>query len=271
MNTYFTLRSRRIRLSVTFLIFASLFTTQRSYAQENFSPAIEDNSFYIEEAYNQEPGVVQHIFTSEHLFENPHATNFTFTQEVPIYGLTNQLSYTVAYPTVANGTTVLYANYRYQLLYKHDWASVSPRISLYLPVNSVTGNLGRMSAQINIPVSKRLSNHFVTHVNFGATFDRCEWDHGNPISTSWTLGGSMIWLSSENTNFLFETMAIVNPTHGEENMYIVSPGTRFALNFGKTQVVPGIGFPMELSNAQWILGVFFYFSVELPYWTAEEQ
>jgi len=29
-------------------------------------PAIEDNSFLIEEAYNQDPRVVQHIFTYAH-------------------------------------------------------------------------------------------------------------------------------------------------------------------------------------------------------------
>ena len=31
-------------------------------ASEPLAKGIQDNSFFIEEAYNQEPGVVQHIF-----------------------------------------------------------------------------------------------------------------------------------------------------------------------------------------------------------------
>src|SRR4029434_1297317 len=32
------------------------------FASEPLAKGIQDNSFFIEEAYNQEPGVVQHIF-----------------------------------------------------------------------------------------------------------------------------------------------------------------------------------------------------------------
>lgn len=40
---------------------------------QNYSKAIEDNSFFIEEAYNQESRVVQHIFNGYYFisFEHP--------------------------------------------------------------------------------------------------------------------------------------------------------------------------------------------------------
>ena len=65
-------------------------------AQESGEPEpIADNSFLIEEAYNQEAGVVQHINT----FVRPDgggAWAYSFTQEWPLRGMRNQLSYTRA-------------------------------------------------------------------------------------------------------------------------------------------------------------------------------
>ena len=55
---------------------------------------IADNSFLIEEAYNQEAGVVQHVST----FSRPEgggAWDYAFTQEWPLGGMRHQLSYTV--------------------------------------------------------------------------------------------------------------------------------------------------------------------------------
>jgi len=65
-------------------------------AQKEPIEVIEDNSFLIEEAYNQEPGVVQHIFQSVYS-SGPRQRGwaFAFTQEWPIYGQDHQFSYTV--------------------------------------------------------------------------------------------------------------------------------------------------------------------------------
>ena len=49
------------------------------------SSRIEDNSFLIEEAYNQEPGVLHHIST----FQRSSLTGrwlFTYTEEWPVFG-----------------------------------------------------------------------------------------------------------------------------------------------------------------------------------------
>src|SRR6185437_8242001 len=63
---------------------ALLLSTAPLTAQE--PGPIADNSFLIEEAYNQEAGVVQHIST----FSRPNgggAWDYTFTQEWPFRGM----------------------------------------------------------------------------------------------------------------------------------------------------------------------------------------
>src|SRR5690242_7166244 len=64
------------------------------------APGIQDNSFLIEEAYNQDAGVVQHI----NLFRKDPRTGewaASYTEEWPIGGVTHQLSYTVNYLRVS--------------------------------------------------------------------------------------------------------------------------------------------------------------------------
>ncbi|MCU1245270.1 MAG: hypothetical protein JWN02_1180, partial [Acidobacteria bacterium] len=56
---------------------------------------IQDNSFLIEEAYNQDPGVVQHIQTFARATRGDGWV-YTFTQEWPAPSLKHQLSYTLA-------------------------------------------------------------------------------------------------------------------------------------------------------------------------------
>jgi hypothetical protein len=47
---------------------------------------IEDNSFLIEEAYNQEPGVVQHSFSMAYNGDSRRrGWSFNFTQEWPVF------------------------------------------------------------------------------------------------------------------------------------------------------------------------------------------
>ena len=100
------------------------------------SAHIADNSFLIEEAYNQESGVVQHIST----FSRPDgggAWDFGFTQEWPFRGMRHQLSYTVpVLQADGSGTGVgdILLNYRYQLVGDGEIPlHVAPRLSLILP------------------------------------------------------------------------------------------------------------------------------------------
>ncbi len=58
-------------------------------------PDIADNSFFIEEAYNQEPGVVQHLVTL--LAAGPAGKDLflSITQEWPFRSQRHQVSYAV--------------------------------------------------------------------------------------------------------------------------------------------------------------------------------
>src|SRR3954463_2736435 len=81
---------------------------------------IQDNSFLVEEAYNQEFGVVQHIQSWQRNWpDGDWVWVYTFTQEWPVDpGARNQLSYTipVVHPDDASGTGIgdVLLNYRYQ-------------------------------------------------------------------------------------------------------------------------------------------------------------
>src|SRR5262244_3315281 len=86
------------------------------------SPGIEDNSFLVEEAYNQEFGVVQHIQNFQRYW-NSKDWIYTFTQEWPVDASPrHQLSYTLAaihsgdQPASGLGFGDVILNYRYQVL-----------------------------------------------------------------------------------------------------------------------------------------------------------
>ena len=56
---------------------ACLLSSLSTLVAEPLAKGIQDNSFFIEEAYNQEPGVVQHIFNLSIDYKNSH--------EFPLY------------------------------------------------------------------------------------------------------------------------------------------------------------------------------------------
>src|SRR5436853_7157714 len=93
-----------------------------SQKEEKEQPPIQDNSFLVEEAYNQERGVVQHISTFSRMW-NSKDWNYSFTQEWPAPGnWRHQLSYTLvgmhagAFSETGAGMGDAAINYRYQLI-----------------------------------------------------------------------------------------------------------------------------------------------------------
>jgi hypothetical protein len=104
-------------------------------------PSIEDNSMLIEEAFNQESGIIQHI--SNFAFNNGNFA-YNYTQEIPLADVKHQLSFGISYaslkkPTnitdlthsyITNGLGDLFINYRPLLFGKNDWALVIPRFSV---------------------------------------------------------------------------------------------------------------------------------------------
>lgn len=243
-----------------------------AFAQQ-FTDAIEDNSFFIEEAYNQEDGVVQHI-PNVYRATAGGATLATFTQEWPVFSQTHQFSYTVPYlsATGSSGVGDVMLNYRYQLVRSADGLAVSPRVSLILPTGDESKGLGDgvTGIQLNLPVSKRWTNAVVTHYNLGVTLlPGVKNPAGGTVSlTSAFGGGSVIWLATERFNVMFEALHTISEqfsaaggteTAGET---ILSPGFRYAVDIGGVQIVPGLAVPLSYTSGELHQGFFLYLSFE---------
>src|SRR5215210_2873 len=119
------------------------------------SAQIQDNSFLLEEAYNQEQGVVQHISAFRRIKGGDWAYNFT--QEWPLGGIRHQLSYTLPVERTAGfgtGLGDLALNYRYQLAGNPEAKTVAaPRLSVIFPTGDEKEGRGAggLGFQLNVP------------------------------------------------------------------------------------------------------------------------
>src|SRR5690349_2337804 len=140
-----------LTISAGFLGFALSAQTAEPSAvpkRERNVDGIMDNSFLVEEAYNQEAGVVQHILTGFYNVNrlrgpDDKAFDLSFTQEWPVWSQTHQFSYTVPYSFVrsggdsSDGVGDVLLNYRYQAYFNEETLTAfAPRVSAVLP----TGN-----------------------------------------------------------------------------------------------------------------------------------
>jgi len=238
---------------------------------------IRDNSFLIEEAYNQEPGVIQHIQAFQYMRDG--SWGYTFTEEWPAPRETHQLSATIPIDRLRGGGTVtgigdVLLNYRYQLLLR-DPVALSPRLSLILPTGDEGRGLGEgtLGFQGNIPLSVELTDRWVTHWNLGMTYvPRARGTGGAREDTyGFLYGASAVFLVSENFNFLIEAVGeTIEAVTGigmteRESSFFLNPGVRFAWNHESgLQVVPGIGVPIGVGPSRGEYGVFLYLSFEHP-------
>jgi len=239
---------------------------------------VQDNSFLIEEAYNQEAGVVQHIMS---LHRQRRDWFFNFTQEWPMGGQDNQFSYSVPYSWIrgdmgqrVHGVGDLQLNYRRQVLYETaTMPAFAPRVSLILPTGSQSKDLGEGSAGIDalLPFSKIVTDRVTLHANAGV---RHMFDVEGHHPTSFLLGGSAIYAVTRDFNLMLETRSdweqSVNSNRELERdfTFIISPGARYAMNFpdlADLQVVLGFATPISFSRSndnKPDFGLFFYLSFE---------
>lgn len=268
-------------------------------AQEGAEAAEEieilDNSFLIEEAYNQEQGIVQHIFNWVPAWERnqgirENTFDFVFTQEWPVFGQKHQLSYTIPMlyasertaeglpATTAQGFGDIFLNYRYQLLGgSSDGLSVAPRASIILPTGDEDLGLGNdeVGYQLNLPISLGLERS-AFHFNAGLTkvpgvrvgVDPLLPFEGRTLD-GYNLGGSAIYFLKPNFHLMLESVALWDEelafTGEEEDRFelILSPGFRWAAyTEGATQWVVGAGVPVGLSRDAPNIGLFLYMSFE---------
>jgi hypothetical protein len=245
------------------------------------APAIQDNSFLVEEAYNQEKGVIQHINTFSYL-ANSRDWSYTFTQEWPVGGQRHQLSYTLAvarpgaYAASGPGMGDLLLNYRYQLVGSGDTrVAFAPRLSLIVPSgNSSLGKgYGGAGVQSNLPLSVVLSRKWVTHWNVGTTFVPQARNTDGERAGCWnySTGQSVIWLAKPRFNVMLETYMVRAQSVSApgktnwSNSLVLNPGVRWAYNFSNgLQIVPGIAIPAGVGPSLGEKGVFVYLSFEHP-------
>jgi hypothetical protein len=249
-----------------------------------FSPAttladaIQDNSFLIEEAYNQEPGVIQHISTFART--RGGAWGYSFTEEWPVLGQTHQASvtFTALGPEKASaGIGDLALNYRYQAYGSGETrVAFAPRLTALLPTGDEKRGLGAGGAglQVNLPVSVvLLDDALVTHVNVGGTYVPSARDSTGErgSATTFAAGPSLIWLAHSNFNVMLEalyTTTEVSLPSGSQRTetFTVNPGVRGAINFASgLQIVPGLAVPIGVGPSRGERSIFFYLSFEHPF------
>lgn len=257
---------------------------------------IKDNSFLIEEAYNQEKGVVQHIFnwypTWDHANGELREFQFLYLMELPLGSEIHQFSFTPmnferftfdpdgAPREEEGGWGDTFLNYRYQLAKEDEngWMpAIAPRISLILPTGDEDRGLGNgvVGYQFNLPISKELEK-FAFHFNAGTTFspDAEVGLAGGGVApgedlNGYNLGASVIWLATYDINFMLEFVTFWDEEFDEignvddTTTVLLNPGVRAALFTGdEIQWVVGLGVPVGLSNDAPDIGLFLYLSVE---------
>lgn len=269
---------------------------EAGHAQDSEPQNIRDNSFLIEEAYNQEPGVVQHIFnwypTWDHANGDRREFQFLYLMELPLGSETHQFSFSPlnfqhffedpaggpADEEGGWGDTQL--NYRYQLTTDEPSGmrpAIAPRFSLILPTGDEDRGLGtgELGYQFNLPISKELER-FAFHFNAGFTYTpNVSVTLANGLIPpgrdlrGYNLGGSVIWLASYDVNFLLECLTLWDEELGDQGnrhrttSVTLDPGVRGALFTGEeVQWIVGAGMPIGLTDDAPDIGLFIYMSVE---------
>ena len=215
---------------------------------------ITDNSFLVEEAFNQEAGVVQNILTWTRGRDG--TWDGSFTQEWPAPGMTHQISYTLPFSSTgqAAGIGDVLLNYRFQLRTETEGGpAISPRFSVILPTGREADGLGGGTAglQLAFPASKQFGD-FYLHGNAGYT-----WRPG--VQRTPYAGASGIWRAAPMFNLMLEAVV------GFDDYVTVSPGFRRGWTFGERQLVIGVAVPLTRADGRSTAAVLTYFSYELPF------
>jgi DtxR family Mn-dependent transcriptional regulator len=264
-----------VRAAGIVLLLLSLGRSAEARQQQPFQPATEpfritDNSFLVEEAFNQEAGIFQNIFNAARA---DHAWSSTFTQEWPLGSQTHQFSYTLAWVNgggVELGATLL--NYRYQAMLEGPGRpACSPRLSLVLPTGTASDeDVDATGLQVNLPFSKQVGDVY-WHWNAGMTwFPSAGTAGGKHSFESPFLAGSAIVRLHPMFHAMLETVLNVTELPSEsgtrrEELFTLSPGVRGGWDIGDQQLIFGLAIPMTWGAGRQETAGFIYASYELPF------
>lgn len=255
-----------IKSALIALVLASTSLSAQAPATEQPIVPLADNSFILEEAYNQEAGVVQHISIMQR--GESDAINSSFTQEWPLGSQIHQFSYTIPLtrpegPSAKMGLGDIALNYRLQALGGGEAKlAVAPRLSFSLPSGRNARGRGSYGIGAGLPISYELSPLIVTHTNFAVLHvPGARAEDGRTGNAEYSAGQSVIYKAHPQAHLMLESLW----TGGDADSFIISPGVRFALNFKSgLQIVPGLAMPYETrdggSNSFLV-----YLSIEHPF------
>lgn len=250
---------------------------------------IMDNSFFVEEAYNQEPGIVQHITTVHHEVNRRPGSDdmawyLAFTQEWPVPDQTHQFSFTLPYGFVrdqgrwTDGWGDLMIHYRYQIWFSQTHlTAMAPRASLILPTGDPSRGLGEdtLGAQFNLPFSTLVSDALFFHANAGLTALPNAASARDRDLIHYHVAASSIYAVTRSLHVMVEWVGLwqegLDPSERRRHQWqtVVSPGLRYAINLPRQlQIVSGLAVPLGLNGAAPDYGLFFYLSVEHRLWSA---
>ncbi len=267
-----------VRMVVLLLLGSSALYAQTA-APTDAPFRIADNSFLVEEAFNQEAGIFQNILGAARVGGSWAAS---FTQEWPVASQTHQFSYTLAFVNDGgqNGPGDMMLNYRYQATVEGPGRpAFSPRLSLILPSGNSDEGLGdgSLGLQVNLPVSKQTGDWY-WHWNGGFTWlpnAQATFRQGDihidreDTLTSPFLAASAIYRLRPMFHLMLESVlssdqSIEEAGRSRAAALTLSPGFRSGWNVGDKQVIVGFALPVSWSDST-DAGAFFYVSYELPF------
>lgn len=242
------------------------------------SQRIQDNSIFIEEASNQDPGVLQIIQTYQ--YKRSDLWTYALAIEAPMQSKNHQISSVlpvskVKSPQDVTGIQDATLSYRYQAVDKEE-LKLAPRIGFVLPTGNSSKGLGsgNLGGEIMLPLSTRFSNNWESHWNLRFTFIP---NAKNPEGLSADIlsvgyGTGFIFFYRENFNILMEIFgsndeAVVDSGEKERSSTLfLSPGFRTGFEVsGNSEIVLGLGLPTGIGSSQGEGGVTAYLSFEGPF------
>ncbi len=253
-----------IRLFLLILLPASVFAR------------LEDNSFLLEEAYNQKPGEFQFIqgYRSFHSGKEYH---FISDGEMALGSEKHQFSYQITrlkeeVDHGSFGDTTL--NYRIQSVNELDFL-MAHRFGLILPSGSVKENSGYGVTGFKYVQASSflLSDEWDNHWNLLFTHypeAKVKFSDKRRTLNEYGISSSLVYHWKENLNFLLEGIYEAHEKLNFKNQkkydyhFILNPGVRTAidLSWKETQTAPGISFPVRYQEDQIDHGVVLYLSIE---------
>ena len=237
---------------------------------------ILDNSFLVEEAFNQERGIFQNILGFQ---RSDSEWTFGFTQEWPVRSQRHQLSYTVPFAGVSgdNGFGDVMIHYRYQATMEDSaHPAISPRLSLILPTGASDSTHDSAGLQLNLPVSRQRGNLYF-HGNAGFTWHPRARVHASGSEDERLslltphVAGSGIYRVRPMFNVMLESVLefeqVANPdgSKDRETVFTLSPGVRGGWDLGNQQLILGAAIPVTWVASSSSAGVLLYLSYELPF------